>query len=97
MALMHDDQLSYAPTFEEALKGLTSGQAAAPTGLPGGVPVQREAVEQLARQAGQAFDRYLQAMSEKRFDDAAKALQELSEALKSLAPPSGGAAKPETQ
>lgn len=84
VALMHGDQLSYAETFEEAIKGLygeaprTIGEAQ-PVTAPGD-----RSLAELARQANEAFNRYLQSLGDKRFDDAGNALDHLSSTLARL-------------
>ncbi|MBN1360457.1 MAG: UPF0182 family protein [Sedimentisphaerales bacterium] len=81
VAVMHNDNLSYAPTFEEALDGLF-GEAAARAPLPAR---QAEAsFEQLVRQANQAFENYLTALGEKNFSQAASELEALQTALERL-------------
>jgi uncharacterized membrane protein (UPF0182 family) len=95
VALMHNDNLSYAETFDQALQGLL-GEAepkpaigAEPTTLPG----ERRSTSALVRSAGDAFDSYLDALGEKRYRDASDALKRLESALQSLSrqlPPETG-------
>jgi uncharacterized membrane protein (UPF0182 family) len=83
VTVMHDDRLSYADNFEDALQGLF-GQGPAPRDPslePGPVD---GTVAQLARQADQAFDDYLRSLSEKEFDTANRHLKTLSTALERL-------------
>jgi uncharacterized protein len=82
---MHGDQISYAETFEEALKGLYGENGAQPPapGSPDALPVDRSLAE-LARQAGEAFDSYLQALGQKEFDTAGEQMRRLSTALQRL-------------
>jgi uncharacterized membrane protein (UPF0182 family) len=77
IAVMHGDELSYAETFDEALAGLyTDRPAAARRGPLGG--------GSLAEQAQSAFDGYLEALGQGRFDEAADKLADLREALADL-------------
>ena len=88
VAVMHQDQLSYAETFEEALAGLFSGQKDRPR-----KPIEPD-TDGAAHQPGlgrrikaadKAFSDYLQALGDKRFDEAARALAELEQLLGDLA------------
>ena len=76
VAVMHGDKLSYAQTFEEALTGLFTK-----TPL---VPISEASHEELAHQAKNAFDGYLQAQGQGEFKKAAEHLQVLSDALNQL-------------
>jgi uncharacterized membrane protein (UPF0182 family) len=83
VALMHGDTLSYAETFEEALQGLIGEQpkrAPAPTVAA----ADQQPVARLARQANQAFENYLQGLSDRQFQDASDALGKLSRTLEEL-------------
>ena len=76
---MHGDNMSYAPTFRQALDALVlptpgGGRVAAPAETPANV----EALER----ANQAFDAYVRLMGEGRFQEAAAELERLREALK---------------
>lgn len=84
VAVMHGDNLSYAETFDQALKGLfekAPEEAPSPkeTVVPVDVPF-----EQLIQNANQAFEDYLRFQGEKQFEKAAQALLRLQEALKQL-------------
>jgi len=82
VAVMHDDNLSYAETFDAALEGLFSGKA--PTlaeELEGGAVVSRE---DLIREARNAFRDYITALGEKRFGETGKSLEQLQNALDQL-------------
>ena len=85
VAVMHNDRLSYAETFREAIRGLYSDRADVPRPpletRPAG---DGEGVAGLARRAGDAFDRYLRALSDKDFDAANAALKKLSSTLDEL-------------
>jgi hypothetical protein len=85
VALMHNDNLSYAESFDKALEGLFSGR-------PPAVAVPKKeitrpsgaefSVSERIRQANDAFERYLQFLGEKQYSEAARALEQLESALK---------------
>jgi uncharacterized membrane protein (UPF0182 family) len=77
VVVMHGDNMSYAESFDKALQGLFKPGA--------GEPSVEVPLEGLGRQANQAFEAYLQALGEKRFDDAAAQLKRLQTLLKRLA------------
>lgn len=84
VAIMHGDNLSYAETFEEALKGIFKEKTHAAfteedTGTAGGSTVQ------LIKKANDAFQNYLRFLGEKKYSDASAALQTLEESLQKLA------------
>ena len=82
VAVMHNDNLSYAETFEEALNNLFTDAEA---GLPAAGPaVAGQNVEELIRRANEAFENYLQLTQQKQFSEAGNELQRLEEALKQL-------------
>jgi hypothetical protein len=84
VALMHNDNLSYAESFDKALQGLLGetdigpALAAAPETGEGG------STGGLVRRADDAFKAYLSALGEKRYRDAADALERLESALAGL-------------
>jgi uncharacterized membrane protein (UPF0182 family) len=81
VVVMHGDSMSYAETFDEALGRLLAKESAAPAAaLPG-----ESSLEELGRQTKEAFDAYLKALGEQRFDDSAKQLERLRDLLKRLA------------
>ena len=103
VAIMHNDRLSYAESFDEALEGLFAeeppGKAAvAAPGAPG-------TMDELIQRADRAFQNYMGAMGEKRYDDAGKSLATLERALNQLVtrakpaetPASDGGAPPPEQ
>mgnify|MGYP006284268967 FL=1 len=82
VAVMHNDNLSYAENFDQALEGLFSGKAP---------PMARELEQggevtrgQLIREAQGAFDSYIKSLSEKRFKDTGESLEKLQNALQQL-------------
>lgn len=83
VCIMHNDNLSYAETFEEALEGIFSekpDREAGATGTQGAPP----SVETQIRRAQSAFERYQQATGQGQFEEAAKAMEELKTALQRL-------------
>jgi uncharacterized membrane protein (UPF0182 family) len=84
VVLMHGDILSYAETFEGALKGLLGEAPAKPAVKPSEAPAGPAATEDLIRQASEAFENYLDHLSEKRFREAGESLERLQGALEQL-------------
>lgn len=86
VCIMHNDQLSYAETFEEALAGLFGDDPA--TAMDGSTPSkQYETAPNLQAgisRAQEAFRSYLKATGEGEFQDAAKALNRLQRVLEDL-------------
>ena len=80
VAVMHDDRLSYAENFNDALRGLY-GEAAPPPveGFP-----ETRTTAKLIEQANMAYDAYMKAMGGENFDEAGRQLQSLRNALKAL-------------
>jgi hypothetical protein len=85
VVLMHNDRLSYAETFEEALAGLFEGEAPRPTTRPPAAtrPAAGRTAE-LIDDARRAFEDYLRFTGEKRFERASRALETLRKALEAL-------------
>jgi len=82
VAVMHGDELSYAETFDKALQGLFEKQIA-------DIITEKDVgdvftIEEKIQQASNAFDSYITSLGEKRYNDAARALQDLENALKAL-------------
>ena len=87
---MHGDNLSYGKSFEEALTGLFAGEAAeTEDAVPSAeaVGMMDDSFQSLVQQANEAFDEYLDALAERRFDAASGALETLQNALQQLARP----------
>lgn len=85
VAIMHNDQLSYAENFEKAIRGLFDEKAREiPAQDTIGGQQRVFGVDQLIEQAGNAFDDYLRYTGEKNFDRASQALRELQSALEEL-------------
>ena len=85
VAVMHGDNLSYAETLDKALQGLLTKEGKRPPLLPGKITGKIDTSRELIRQASDAFRNYLLLQGEGRFDDAAKELTRLQEALQQLA------------
>jgi hypothetical protein len=89
VAVMHGDTLSYAETFDKALQGLFDKTIPAQA-ITEEVPVKAGAtLETLIQDADQAFNDYLRLLGEKRFQEAAQALDRLQNALTRLVEQSG--------
>ena len=90
VAVMHGEDLSYAPTFDKALQGLFSKakpQIAAQTTTstsPKEKVVESNTVKEQIQNANNAFENYLKYLGQKKFNDAANELQKLQQALKQL-------------
>ena len=82
VAVMYDDQLSYAETFGEALRGLYGEAEAGPEALTGAGAV--ASLGQQIERAQAAFDDYLGALGERRFAASSEALDKLAAALAAL-------------
>jgi hypothetical protein len=82
VAVMHNDNLSYAETFDRALEGLLTGR------VPdlGEEPEEEGAVSTttLIQDAQNAFDDYTRLLGEQRFREAGQALEDLQRALQQL-------------
>jgi uncharacterized membrane protein (UPF0182 family) len=100
VAVMHNDDLSYAETFEKALEGLFTGQPpkaeAARETAPAGIKLP---VDQLIRRANEAFQNYLRFLGEKKFARSSQALEQLESTLQELSQEAGtsAAGQQETQ
>ena len=77
VAVMHGDKLSYAQTLDEALLGLFDDKPAARL-------AEGASLKDLAIDAQAAFDGYLQALGEQRFEAAAAELRQLSRLLEEI-------------
>jgi uncharacterized protein len=89
VVVMHGDTLSYAETFDKALQGLFDKTIPAQA-ITQDIPVKAGAsLDTLIGDADQAFNDYLRLLGEKRFQDAAQALDRLQNALNRLVEQSG--------
>jgi uncharacterized membrane protein (UPF0182 family) len=84
VAVMHGDNLSYAETFEDALRGLFEGVDLAAPERAWEASAEEASLNDLIQQANDAFEDYLSYQSQKRFGDAAQALGTLQRALEQL-------------
>ncbi len=87
VVVMHNDKLSYAENFEEALNGLFDGKKRVFTDSDNKnspTSTQDMSEGEWVQRANQAFENYLNKTSAKDFEGAAKALRELEEALQNL-------------
>ncbi|WP_437320182.1 UPF0182 family protein [Sorangium sp. So ce385] len=93
VVVMHGDRMSYASSLDAALRGLVEGgppPEPAAGGLPGvpEAPGARGVTDALAQRANDAFASYLRLLGERRFHEAAGALDALSRTLEELEGPS---------
>jgi uncharacterized membrane protein (UPF0182 family) len=82
VVVMHGDELSYGETFDMALRGLFEGEqveASSPEARDAG-----GADQGLAREANEAFERYLALQAAQRFEEAARELRSLRDVLQRL-------------
>lgn len=91
VCVMHDDQLSYAETFDEALAGLIGEEMKRPAapveegGEPSTAPAEEDQTKDaLIRRANRAFERYMRATGAGNFREASEALEDLRRSLESL-------------
>jgi hypothetical protein len=85
VAVMHNDDLSYAKSFDKALEGLFEAPPEVTAAKEPGAAAAGLSLGQLIRQAGDAFQNYLRSLGEKQYAGAAQALEELEAALQDLA------------
>jgi hypothetical protein len=83
VALMHKDNLSYAESFDKALRGLFE-QVKPELKLGKEVVSATVSSEELIRQASEAFDEYVRLLGEKRFAESSDALEILAKTLRQL-------------
>ena len=87
---MHGDNLSYAENFKDALQGLY-GEAPVKKEVTEkeNVPQQEISIDDLIRQANDAFENYLKFQGEKKFTQAAKEFEKLQKSLNELSSRTG--------
>jgi uncharacterized membrane protein (UPF0182 family) len=83
VAVMHNDNLSYAQTFDEALYGLFGEGKSVSRVEAEGITTEKT-FDQLIKQANDAFENYLSALGDKDFDRASNQLKTLAESLRRL-------------
>ena len=90
VAVMHGDNLSYAENFKDALQGLY-GEAPVKKEVTEkeNVPQQEISIDDLIRQANDAFENYLKFQGEKKFTQAAKEFEKLQKSLNELSSRTG--------
>ncbi|MBN2008560.1 UPF0182 family protein [candidate division KSB1 bacterium] len=83
VAVMHDDNLSYAATFDQALKGIFEDHTQTGS-LENDIGALDISTSDLIRKANNAFEDYLRLLGDKKFQEASNALQTLQETLQKL-------------
>jgi uncharacterized membrane protein (UPF0182 family) len=84
VALMHNDNLSYAESFDKALQGLLGGRLYSARQNETQAPAPESSVSERIRQADDAFEKYLKFLGKKQYSKAAQALEQLESVLKDL-------------
>lgn len=90
VAVMHNDDLSYATTFDKALDQLFDNQQdrridlKSAAGTKGEPKAGRDSFDMLIQQADQAFNRYLESLGNKEYDQALQSLEQLETSLQQL-------------
>lgn len=84
VAVMHNDNLSYAETFEQALENLFSDAEARLPASETSQGTERAGTEELIRRANEAFENYLEMTRQKQFREAGTELERLEKALQQL-------------
>lgn len=87
VVVMHGDTMSYAENFDAALAGLLKAPS---RGMPETAP-QNLSIRALGQQLNQAFNAYLHALGNKKFDAASVQLKKLSDLIRSAAKGTGAA------
>jgi len=82
--LMHNDRLTYGPTFDKALEKLLGAGTQAKTEMLEPAVSGRTPVARKLQQARQAFEEYLDHMGEGRFQETAETLETLQKILQEL-------------
>jgi uncharacterized membrane protein (UPF0182 family) len=86
VTVMHNDNLSYAETFQEALKGLYGEAPSKPAAEKEetGIVKKETSIDEKIKQANDAFENYLKFQGQKQFQKAAGELEKLQNVLKEL-------------
>jgi uncharacterized membrane protein (UPF0182 family) len=82
VVVMHEDDMSYAETFEQALERLVEGTQT--TSSLGGVQQTESSTREWIVRANEAFEDYIAATGDKDFEKASQALKRLQQALTAL-------------
>jgi hypothetical protein len=101
VVVMHNENMSYAKTFEDALSGMFTKSPVVQNVSPNTkitntntVPTNNAPdIQNQIRSANEAFNNYLKYQGDKRFSDAAKELEKLQQTLQSLSNQSAGGKK----
>jgi uncharacterized membrane protein (UPF0182 family) len=84
VAVMHNDNLSYAETFEKALRGLFEKGKGKEVSGEREIRAKASSFEGLIQTANEAFENYLKFLGEKRFKESSEALDTLQQTLRQL-------------
>jgi len=84
VVVMHNDNLSYGNTFDEALAGLFKEVASEVKTEKFSVGTVEASIQELIDGANDAFNNYLDHLGNKRFEEASRALKKLQEDLEQL-------------
>ncbi|MFW5733787.1 MAG: UPF0182 family protein, partial [Oceanidesulfovibrio sp.] len=95
VALMHEDTLSYAETFEEALQALLGEAPAKHKDIGTGAAPATGTMQELIKRAADAFDQAMESMGARSFQEAMRAFGELEETLGRLQQMHGEVGAPE--
>lgn len=91
VVVMHDDNMSYAESFDVALEGLFADQ---PRAWQAGALQELTSVHELGKQLNDAFSAWLEALGKRRFEAAADQLKRLSELIEQAATSQEGELQP---
>ena len=83
VAVMHDDNLSYATSFDKALEQLFKDRKE-PSDLPGKFVSEDRTIKELIDDASNAFDNYLEALGARQYTSASTSLENLEKAIEKL-------------
>jgi len=84
VAVMHNDNLSYAKTFDAALTKLYKETGTQEPTIPAANQNEKPEIRQLIDKANSAFENYLDLTQKKQFREAGDALEKLRQALQEL-------------
>ncbi len=84
VVIMHNDELSYAPTFEQALEGLLKDEKPVVEKKEDDKQEEKAPGKDYAERANKAFNDYIRYMGNKDFEAAARSLRELESILQDM-------------
>lgn len=84
VALMHNDRLAYAETFDQALQNLLKDQTGGMADRQTGVALANQSIDQLIEQAHSSFNDYIEQTGNENFQQASESLNSLKQTLKRL-------------